>query len=31
MLLTIAAPHQGNYATIGNYVERELRYMDAGE
>jgi hypothetical protein len=30
-LLTIAALHQGNYATIHNYLERELRYMDAGE
>jgi hypothetical protein len=30
-LLTIAALHQGNYATIYNYLERELRYMDAGE
>jgi hypothetical protein len=29
--LTIAALHQGNYATISNYLERELRYMDAGE
>ena len=29
--LTIAATHQGNYATIPNYLERELRYMDAGE
>jgi hypothetical protein len=29
--LTIAAMHQGNYATIPNYLERELRYMDAGE
>jgi hypothetical protein len=29
--LTIAAMHQGNYATIPNYMERELRYMDAGE
>jgi hypothetical protein len=26
-----AALHQGNYATIPNYLERELRYMDAGE
>ena len=26
-----AALHQGNYATIANYLERELRYMDAGE
>jgi hypothetical protein len=23
--------HQGIYATILNYPERELRYMDAGE
>jgi len=23
--------HQGIYATILNYLERELRYMDAGE
>jgi hypothetical protein len=30
-LLTIAALHQENYATIPNYLERELRYMDAGE
>jgi hypothetical protein len=30
-LMTIAALHQGNYATIANYLERELRYMDAGE
>jgi hypothetical protein len=29
--LTIAALHQGNYATILNYLETELRYMDAGE
>ena len=29
--VTIAALHQGNYATIPNYLERELRYMDAGE
>jgi hypothetical protein len=29
--LMIAAMHQGNYATIPNYLERELRYMDAGE
>jgi hypothetical protein len=28
---TIAASHQGNYATIPNYLEKELRYMDAGE
>src|ERR1700686_5441979 len=27
----IAATHQGNYATIANYLERELRYMNAGE
>jgi Dolichyl-phosphate-mannose-protein mannosyltransferase len=27
----VAALHQGNYATIPNYLERELRYMDAGE
>jgi hypothetical protein len=25
------ALHQANYATIPNYLERELRYMDAGE
>jgi hypothetical protein len=30
-LSTFAALHQGNYATIANYLERELRYMDAGE
>jgi hypothetical protein len=30
-LVRIAALHQGNYATIANYLERELRYMDAGE
>jgi hypothetical protein len=30
-LLTIAALHQGIYATIPNYLEEELRYMDAGE
>jgi hypothetical protein len=29
--LAIVASHQGNYATIANYLERELRYMDAGE
>jgi hypothetical protein len=23
--------HQGNYATIANYLGIELRYMDAGE
>jgi len=27
----IAAMHQGNYATFANYLEKELRYMDAGE
>ena len=27
----IAASHQENYATIPNYLEMELRYMDAGE
>ena len=26
-----AALHQGIYATIPNYLERDLRYMDAGE
>jgi hypothetical protein len=30
-LLTIAALHQGIYATISNYLVWELRYMDAGE
>jgi hypothetical protein len=25
------AMHPGNYATIANYLEMELRYMDAGE
>jgi hypothetical protein len=25
------APHQENYATIYNYLKRELRYRDAGE
>jgi hypothetical protein len=30
-VLTIAALHQENYATIANYLARELRYMDAGE
>jgi hypothetical protein len=30
-LVSIAALHQENYATIPNYLERELRYMDAGE
>jgi len=29
--MMIAALHQENYATIANYLERELRYMDAGE
>jgi hypothetical protein len=29
--VTIAALHQVNYATITNYLETELRYMDAGE
>ena len=29
--MMIAALHQENYATIHNYLERELRYMDAGE
>jgi hypothetical protein len=27
--VTIAASHQANYATIHNYLETELRYMDA--
>jgi hypothetical protein len=31
LLPTFAAMHQGNYATIANYLESELRYMDAGE
>jgi hypothetical protein len=30
-LVSVAALHQENYATIANYSERELRYMDAGE
>jgi hypothetical protein len=30
-LLLVAALHQENCATILNYSERELRYMDAGE
>jgi hypothetical protein len=30
-LLAIAALHQGIYATIPNYLDWELRYMDAGE
>jgi hypothetical protein len=30
-LPTIAALHQANYATIPDYLETELRYMDAGE
>jgi hypothetical protein len=25
------ALHQGIYATIANYLEKELRYMDAGD
>jgi len=29
--MTIAALRQGNYATIANYLDSELRYMDAGE
>jgi hypothetical protein len=28
---TIAAMQQGNYATIANYLETDLRYMDARE
>jgi len=27
----IVALHQGNYATIANYLKTELRYMDAGD
>src|SRR5438309_1925904 len=27
----LGALHRGTYATIPNYLERELRYMDAGE
>jgi hypothetical protein len=27
----LAALHQENWATIDNYLEMELRYMDAGE
>jgi hypothetical protein len=27
----IAALHQENYATIPNYLEQELRYMNAGD
>jgi hypothetical protein len=27
----IAAARQGNYATFVNYLESQLRYMDAGE
>jgi hypothetical protein len=30
-LLANAALHQGNYATIPNYLPAELRYRDAGE
>jgi hypothetical protein len=30
-LATNVALHQANYATISNYLELELRYMDAGE
>jgi hypothetical protein len=30
-LMAYVALHQENYATIPNYLERELRYMDAGE
>jgi hypothetical protein len=30
-LAAIVALHQANYATISNYLELELRYMDAGE
>jgi hypothetical protein len=30
-LLAICCVASGNYATIANYLERELRYMDAGE
>jgi hypothetical protein len=30
-LHAIVALHQGNYATIPNYLRGELRYMDAGE
>jgi hypothetical protein len=30
-MAAIAALHQGIYATIPNYLERELRYMEAGE
>jgi hypothetical protein len=29
--LAIVAVRQGYYATIHNYLETELRYMDAGE
>ena len=28
--ITFAALHQGNYATISNYLERDMRYMDSG-
>jgi hypothetical protein len=30
-LVGIVAAHQGIYATILNYLEMELRYMDAGK
>jgi hypothetical protein len=30
-LISNAALHQENYATIANYLPAELRYMDAGE
>ena len=30
-LLPICCVASGNYATIANYLEMELRYMDAGE
>jgi hypothetical protein len=30
-VVSIAALHQENCATIHNYLEVELRYMDAGE
>jgi hypothetical protein len=30
-LSAIAALQQGNCATILNYLQRELRYMEAGE
>jgi len=28
---SFVALHQGNYATIPNYLESYLRYMDAGD